>query len=201
LWKQLDSNLRRRVRRAERAGLSTAVAGVEQIDEFYQVFAHRMRELGTPVHARMFFIAMFEAFRERARLVLVKQDRTTVGGLVAICFKHTVVVPWVTCLSAYFPLYPNMLLYWHTIRLACEEGYKQFDFGRSTRDSGTYRFKSQWGAEESPLYWYSIPTNGHSTEATGHDGLYSGVATGIWRRLPLTVTNQLGPRVRKYLIQ
>jgi FemAB-related protein (PEP-CTERM system-associated) len=201
LWRQLDSNVRRRVRRAERSGLSVSVAGAEALDGFYAVFAHRMRELGTPVHARAFFAAVFEAFEERARLIFVAREGAVIGGLVALSFKDTLVVPWVTCLSQYFPLYPNMLLYWHTIRMACEEGYRRFDFGRSTRDCGTYHFKRQWGAEEAPLFWYSIPMNGRSSEPNGHDGRASAYATGIWQRLPLALTTNLGPRIRKYLIQ
>src|SRR5439155_74702 len=62
-----------------------------------------------------------------------------------------------TCLKEYFALCPNMLLYWETLRMACMNGFRSFDFGRSSRHSGTYRFKVQWGAREEPLFWYTIP--------------------------------------------
>ena len=66
-------------------------------------------------------------------------------------------MPWAACSKEHFALCPNMLLYWETIRTACADGFARFDFGRSTRQSGTYRFKRQWGAQEEPLFWYRIP--------------------------------------------
>jgi hypothetical protein len=125
--------------------------------------------------------------------VLVNKGSATVGGLVALAFKDRVIVPWATCLKEHFALCPNMLLYWETIRTACLEGFARFDFGRSTRQSGTYHFKRQWGAEEEPLFWYRIPIPAHQSSS---DRL-----ARMWQRLPLAVTRQVGPHIRKYLIQ
>ena len=58
------------------------------------------------------------------------------------------IVPWASSLREYFSLCPNNLLYWEMIRWGCKNGYQRFDFGRSSPDSGTYRFKKQWGAKE-----------------------------------------------------
>jgi serine/alanine adding enzyme len=201
LWRQLGNTVRSQIRKAERSGLSVEVAGAERLDDFYAIFAHRMRELGSPIHARAFFAAIFQAFEARARLVFVIRQGRAIGGLVALSFKDTLVVPWAACLSEYFTLGPNMLLYWQTIRSAGQEGFRRFDFGRSTRDSGTYRFKRQWGAEAVPLFWYSIPTNGRCRTRSGNSGRGLACAAGIWQRLPLAVTSNLGPRIRKYLIQ
>jgi CelD/BcsL family acetyltransferase involved in cellulose biosynthesis len=92
-----------------------------------------------------------------------------------------------------------MLLYWETIRAGCRDGFRRFDFGRSTRGSGTYQFKVQWGAEEKPLFWYTIPVADSARAATSESGKATFVQ--LWRRLPLGLTRHLGPRVRKYLIQ
>jgi CelD/BcsL family acetyltransferase involved in cellulose biosynthesis len=99
-----------------------------------------------------------------------------------------------------------MLLYWETIRAACQSGYRRFDFGRSSRSSGTYRFKRQWGAEETPLFWYSVPIVGRHQTAISSvrddaETAMAELAMKVWQRLPLRVTRALGPRVRKYLIQ
>ena len=108
-----------------------------------------MRDLGSPVHAREFFRATLEAFGDRARVALVRKGQTPIGGLVALAFKDVLAVPWASCAKEHFALCPNMLLYWETIRAGCMDGFRRFDFGRSTRGSGTYRFKRQWGAQES----------------------------------------------------
>jgi FemAB-related protein (PEP-CTERM system-associated) len=200
LWKGFDRSIRNQVRKAEHAGLSVEVGGVERLDAFYSVFAARMRELGSPVHGRSFFRATLEAFGARARVVLVNKAGTTVGGLIAFSVRDSLVVPWASCASEYRALCPNMLLYWETLRTGCLEGFRQFDFGRSTRGSGTYGFKRQWGAEEHPLFWYSIPLRGRQRASVGSDRTAARLS-GLWRHLPLTWTQRLGPRVRKYLVQ
>jgi CelD/BcsL family acetyltransferase involved in cellulose biosynthesis len=93
-----------------------------------------------------------------------------------------------------------MLLYWQTLRAACADGFRRFDFGRSTRGSGTYRFKRQWGAVEEPLFWYTIPTSGRPRPAASTPPRSVFLAEA-WRCLPLAVTCSLGPRIRKYLTQ
>ena len=199
LWRQLDRGVRNQVRKAERAGLSVEFGGIEKVDAFYEIFAARMHDLGSPVHAPRFFHATVAAFGNRARVALVRKDRTPVGGLIALAFKDTLAVPWASCAREHFALCPNMLLYWETIRTGCLEGFARFDFGRSTRGSGTHHFKHQWGALEQPLYWYTIPI-GCSRVARG-ESRAAACLTGLWQRLPLTVTRRVGPRVRKYLVQ
>ena len=80
-------------------------------------------------------------------------------------------------------------------------GFRQFDFGRSSRGSGTYRFKRQWGTVESPLFWYTIPIHGRVLPTSSAEGRLAAYLTSAWRHLPLTVTRGVGPRIRRYLIQ
>ena len=201
LWQQLDRSVRNQIRKAERSGLSTESGGTEKLDEFYAIYATRMRDLGSPAHDRAFFRETVDGFGRQARVVLVRKGATAVGGLVALAFKDTLVVPWASCLKEYFTLCPNMLLYWETIRTGCLEGFRQFDFGRSTCGSGTYRFKRQWGAVESPLFWYTIPMGPRQIPARSSDGRAAACLVALWQHLPLTVTRRVGPHVRKYLIQ
>ena len=133
-------------------------------------------------------------------LVVGYRDVEFLGALVALTSNDVMTVPWASCLPEYFSLCSNMLLYWETIRAACLEGYGRFDFGRSTRDSGTYRFKRQWGALESPLYWYSISAAPRRDRPAGESAA-AACLVGLWKRLPLAVTRRLGPHVRRYLIQ
>jgi len=201
LWQRFDKDVRYQIRRAERAGLSVEAGGTEQLESFYDVFAVRMRELGSPVHASRFLAAVLEHFGSRARVLVVRKGRMVIGGLMTIAFKDRVTVPWASCLKEYFSLCPNMLLYWEALRRACLAGLRRFDFGRSTRDSGTHRFKQQWGAREEPLYWYSIPTATSSGRPVTERGAGMSFLSRTWQYLPLSVTRQVGPRLRGYLIQ
>jgi FemAB-related protein (PEP-CTERM system-associated) len=201
LWRRLDKSVRNQVRKAERAGLTIEIGGAEKLPAFYDVFAARMRDLGSPVHALGFLEAVLDSFGGRASIILVRKDGTTVGGLVAIRFGDRLAVPWAACLQHYFALCPNMLLYWEALRRACGEGIGRFDFGRSTRDSGTYRFKRQWGAEEEPLFWYTIPLRQRPGSKTGGASRRAELAIKAWQRLPLPLSRRLGPHIRRYLTQ
>jgi FemAB-related protein (PEP-CTERM system-associated) len=198
LWRQLDGAVRSQVRKARRAGLVVEFGGLEQLEAFYAVHSIRMRELGSPVHHREFFRSVLTSFGSRARIAIVRYDAAPIGGMLMLSCNNGLTVPWASCLSQFFSLCTNMLLYWEAIRAGCLDGHDRFDFGRSTRGSGTYHFKRQWGALEMPLYWYTIPIRpGLSLD----DSTASSRLVDFWKHLPLSVTRQLGPRVRKYLIQ
>jgi FemAB-related protein (PEP-CTERM system-associated) len=202
LWRQFDGSVRNQIRKAERSGLSVEFGGPEKLAPFYETFAERMRDLGSPVHSEGFLRTVLESCGGRARIALISKGRTIVGGLIALAFKDRLVAPWAACLKDYRSLCPNMLLYWATLRTACGEGFRRFDFGRSSRGSGTYRFKRQWGALEEPLFWYTIPVApGRHPHGPPKNSKAADLAVKVWQRLPLSVTRQLGPRVRKYLIQ
>jgi FemAB-related protein (PEP-CTERM system-associated) len=202
LWRQLDKDVRYQVRKAERSGLSIECGGQDKLTEFYDTFAVRMRDLGSPVHAFGFLRAVLDVFGSRARILLVRKGGTTVGGLMALAFKDRLIVPWAACLKEHFALCPNMLLYWEALRGACVDGFQRFDFGRSTRSSGTYRFKRQWGAQEEPLFWYTLPIAAAATRpVTSHAGETASLLSRTWQHLPLGITRQVGPRIRGYLIQ
>ena len=201
LWRHLDKTVRNQIRKAERSGLSIEFGGAEKLTAFYDTFAARMRDLGSPVHAPEFLRAVLDSFGSRAQIVLVRKGTLPVGGLMTLAFKDRLAVPWATCLKEYFPLCPNMLLYWETLRAACLDGFRCFDFGRSTRDSGTYHFKCQWGAREEPLFWYRIPIRSDRGSASDSGSRGASCLSKAWQHLPLAVTRHLGPRIRRYLIQ
>ena len=77
--------------------------------------------------------------------------------------------------------------------------YRLFDFGRSTVNAGTYRFKRQWGAEPDQLRWhYTLPPGAEMPELNPQSPRFR-LATRVWQRLPLSVANALGPRIVKNL--
>jgi FemAB-related protein (PEP-CTERM system-associated) len=201
LWRRLDPKVRNQVRKAQRSGLSVEFGGAEKLSDFYEVFAVNMRDLGSPVHARGFLDSVLAAFEDAARVVLVRKGTAAIGGLIALSFNDTLVVPWASSLRRYFSLCPNNLLYWETLRSACEDGFRRFDFGRSSRNSGTYHFKRQWGALEEPLFWYTIPiTHGRRMRLSSIDTRRA-ILVQLWQHLPVSLTRWFGPHIRKYLTQ
>jgi predicted N-acyltransferase len=192
--------VRNRVRKAENSGVSVEVGGGELLEPFYQVFAVNMRDLGSPVHGRAFFRALFQGFGGAARIVLARRHGRPVGALCTLVHGDTLSAPWASALRSEAVYSPNMLCYWEALRLGCRDGLAAFDFGRSTIDSGTHRFKRQWGTEAHQLYWYSLPLGGRAVTVSARAGHWD-LLRRAWRRLPVGVTRLLGPPLRRLLTQ
>jgi hypothetical protein len=87
-----------------------------------------------------------------------------------------------------------MLLYWELLKRSIERGQQVFDFGRSSRDSGTYRFKKQWGATPSQAEWQYYLRGGKVTDMRTDNPRYQRLIR-IWQRLPVRLTRLLGPAI------
>ncbi len=199
LWKAFPSKLRSQVRRAQKEGMAVRVGGAEYLDEFYRVFSRCMRDLGTPVYEKDFFGVILRAFPKESRICVVSLREVPIAAGFLYGFRHMVEIPWAGTDRRYNHLSPNMLLYNSVLEYACQQGFQVFDFGRSTVNSGTYRFKQQWGAHPHPLYWYYWLADGKELPELNPDNPKYKAAIFLWRQLPLQAANLIGPHIVKYL--
>ncbi len=199
LWNRLKAKVRNQVRKATRAGLVCVRGGGELLDEFFPIYVRNMRDLGSPPHSRRFFAVLAETFGESVALFVVRQGDQPVAGSLALADRGAFRVPWAASDWRVRNLCANMLLYWEMLADACRRGSGVFDFGRSTRDAGTYRFKRQWGAEEVPLYWHFLLPEGRAVPELRPDSPKYRIMTACWRKLPLCLARTLGPRIIRKL--
>jgi FemAB-related protein (PEP-CTERM system-associated) len=199
LDKQLGSKLRSQVKRATREQPEVRFGGGELLDDFYGPFCEVMRDLGTPVYPRRFFETLLRAVPEACTLASVRIAGEPMGAAWLVQHRDTLEIPWAATTAAAKPKAVNMLMYHEVLKLAVERGLKRFDFGRSTVDSGPYRFKRQWGAEPVQLHWAQWSANDRKrTPETPRPPDAGGLirrATGAWSRLPLGLANRLGPLI------
>jgi hypothetical protein len=128
-------------------------------------------------------------------VVVVRLGERPVAAALMLSDGHRAYVPWAGSDWCVSELCGNMLLYWSMLSDACEQKAKLFDFGRSTRDSGTHRFKKQWDSEEVPLYWQYLLPKGSELPGLRHDSAKYQFLESCWRKLPLSVVRVLGPRI------
>lgn len=197
LWDGFKSKLRSQVRKAEKNGLNFRWGKAEYLNDFYQVFSRNMHDLGSPVHGRNWIAGIRENFGENARMGLVFLDEQPVGCGLILCTKYRVSIPWASTLRDFNRLSPNMMLYWNFLKFAADNEKKVFDFGRSTLNEGTYRFKKQWGAEPDQLYWYNVCKVKYKSDVSTTRG--RGLLEKTWQKMPLAIANYVGPKVRKYI--
>ncbi len=153
-----------------------------------------MRDLGTPAFGRKLFAAILDGFPDEAELCSVRDGRRCVAAALLIHGPEATEVPSASSLRSENKRNPNMLMYYHLLARAIERGQAVFDFGRSTPDGPTYRFKKQWGAEPFPANWQYHVRQGDVGEMRPSHPKYK-LMIRTWQRLPLWVANFLGPHI------
>lgn len=198
-WTALDRKVRNLVRKAEKASLAVAIGGADLVAPFYRVFARNMRDLGTPVYGRGFFDAVLARFPASSRVFVISQGDTPVAASIVHWHRGTMEVPWASAIEESNAVSANMLLYWQMLRSAVEGGMRVFDFGRSTPNEGTFRFKKQWGAVPHELVWEYWTAPGRSMPNLSPTNTKFSLAIAAWQRLPLSVATALGPSIVRHI--
>lgn len=199
LWNGFPAKLRAQIRRPQRENPQVLWGGKEYLDDFYAVFARNMRDLGTPVYGRYFFANILDTFPQESRLIVLRLNDRPVAAAFLIGQGERLEIPWASSIKDVNHLSMNMLMYWEVLRFAIREGFRYFDFGRSTRDAGTYRFKLQWGAQPVQLHWHYWLMDGCALPALNPSNPKYALMINIWKRLPVSLTKLIGPGIVKHL--
>jgi FemAB-related protein (PEP-CTERM system-associated) len=194
LWDKLSAKVRNQVRKGQKSGLEVAWGGLDLLPEFYGVFSHNMRDLGTPVYGRRLFAAILAQFPKEAEFCVVRAGGQAVAAALLLHGVGVCEVPSASSLRQYNPTCANMLMYWHLLERAVQRGHAAFDFGRCSPDSPTFRFKKQWGAEPEQAVWQYYLRRGSAGDMRPDHPRYQRFIR-IWQRLPVRLTRVLGPRI------
>ena len=199
LWNGFSSKLRAQIRRPQRERPTILFSGMECLEDFYTVFSRNMRDLGTPVYSKTFFRNILHTFHGESRIIIIHLNARPVAAGFLMSHGNRLEIPWASTIRDINHTSINMLLYWETLKWAVLKGYSHFDFGRSSRDSGTFRFKQQWGAVPVQLYWhYWLGDNTEMPSLSPSNPKFA-LMIKIWKQLPITLTRWLGPMIVKNL--
>jgi FemAB-related protein (PEP-CTERM system-associated) len=194
LWDGLSCKVRNQIRKGEKHGLEVVWGGRELLPEFYSVFSHNMRDLGTPVYSWRLFRSMFEQFPERVEFCSLRLGAVPVAAAVLLHGWGITEVPSASSLRAHNHTCANMLMYWHLLKRAVERRQDVFDFGRCSPDGNTFRFKKQWGAVPRFTEWQYYVRRGTIGELNPYNPRYLRYVQR-WQRLPVWLTRLLGPLI------
>lgn len=197
--------LRSQIKKAGKNGLLFDSSNdAKSIEDFFYVFCRNMHLLGSPTHSIKWFQALRESYQDDLLVGRVWLDGKIVGAGIILFSGKNVAIPWASTLRDYNRLAPNMLLYWNMLRVSCDRGCKQFDFGRSTFGEGTYKFKQQWGAKPMLLDWQYIDKRGKAdregiNKSHARKSQVRSMIETLWKKLPLSVVNTVGPHLRRHI--
>ena len=199
LARKLGAKVRAQIKKGEINNFEFRLGGQELLPDFYRVFSRNMRDLGTPVYSIDFFQNILETLSGNASICVLYLNGAPCSCAFLIGYKDTMEIPWASTIKSANPFNANMVLYWNVLRTAINKGYSFFDFGRSSKDAATYKFKKQWGAEPWTLHWhYWLKDGGELPQLNPNNPKYK-LLIAVWQRLPVFLTNIIGPYLVKNL--
>ena len=184
--KSLDGDLKVRVGRdhADRAA-------------HYAVYAESVRNLGTPVFPRALFEAMLDTLD--ADILTVTHRGEPVASVLSFYHGDAVLPYWGGGTFAARALRANERMYFELMLHARRRGCARFDFGRSKAGSGPAAYKKNWGFAPRPLVYASWTAPGAPERNVDPASAAHSAKIALWKRLPLSVANRIGPAIAKGL--
>ncbi len=197
LWQQFKPKLRAQIKRSQRAQPAIHFGREELLDDFYRIYSRNMRDLGSPVHNKALIATILRQFPDNSWLAVVYLHHKPVSAGFLLADKDTMEIPLASTIRNANHLSINMFLYWEILQFAIQQGYRHFDFGRSTRGAGTYNFKKQWGARPMLLYWHYWLHEDTELPGLNPDNPKFKLVIAAWKRLPVWLSRLLGPAIVK----
>lgn len=187
------------VRKALKTGFTTEYKEEYELDEFFHAYSTSVRNLGTPVFSKSYFRALKIAFGDDCEIVSIKKDGELHCALVSFYFKDHVLPFYGGGLPVSRKSKAMDFMYFDQMCRAGRRGVRYYDFGRSKNDSGPYNYKRHWGFEPTPLnYEYYLVKSEQLPDLNPQSAKYA-MMIETWKKLPLWLSQAMGPVVSKYL--
>ena len=165
------------------------------VDILHKVYAHSVRNLGTPVFSRGYFRILRDVFHDKMDVVTILDKDQPVAAVLNFYERGEVLPYYGGGLLSARAVAGNDFMYWEVMRRAAEGGCTGFDFGRSKVGTGAFSFKKNWGFIPQPLFHRFALRAGASVPDHNPLNPKYRLFIAAWKRLPLPVANLLGPMI------
>lgn len=191
----------RKQRAMVRAGIKAGLVSVidESIDRFYDAYSESVRNLGTPIFPKRYFRILRDVFGERCEILTIEHQGQAVASVMNFYFRDEVLPYYGGGTDAARDLKANDFMYWEVMRRSVDRGCRVFDYGRSKLDTGSYRFKKHWGFEPEPLFYEVDLVKAETIPEINPLNPKYRLFIAAWKRLPLPVSQCIGPWLAKDL--
>ncbi|MBZ6379998.1 FemAB [Pacificimonas flava] len=198
--KAIPRKQRAEVRKSLKSGLRVETGSDERARAaHWSMYSESVRNLGTPVFPKKLFAEILDRFGDDADILTVFHKGAPVASVLSVYHEGTVYPYWGGGVFAARQLRANEHMYWMLMEHARERGCRRFDFGRSKIGTGPYSYKKNWGFEPQPMvYEYMLLEGGEVPDLNPNNPKFA-LMTKTWAKLPLWLSNRLGPLIAKDL--
>ncbi|MEM7305751.1 MAG: FemAB family XrtA/PEP-CTERM system-associated protein [Planctomycetota bacterium] len=174
--------------------------GAWYVDDLYRMFLKNKHQLGSPALPARYFYSLVEEFGKDIRVFLVRRGRVPLAAVMAFLDRETLVAYYSGTEPGADRAYSaSNFMYLALQEWGVEHGFGTFDFGRSRRDAGAFRFKCHQGFEPRPLpYRYHLVQDRRIPDFNPSNPKTK-VLQETWSRLPTWCVRRLSDRLSAYL--
>jgi FemAB-related protein (PEP-CTERM system-associated) len=191
----------RKQRAVVRAGIGGGLTSRIDADvkALWTLYSESVRNLGTPVFPRNWFRTLADEFADACEILTVEHAGQAVSSVMSFRFRDEILPYYGGGSAAARDCKANDFMYWEVMRRAAASGARLFDYGRSKRDTGSYRFKTHWGFEPAPLHYEYHLVKARAVPNVSPTNPKYRLFVETWKRLPLALSRRLGPLVARSL--
>lgn len=191
----------RKQRAMVRKGIKENLQGEidQDVDRFFYAYSNSVHHLGTPVFSKKYFRILKEVFGSDCEILTITQNAEVIAGVLSFYFRDEVLPYYGGGTTRARAVAGNDFMYWELMKRACARGIRVFDFGRSKAGTGAFDFKKNWGFTAQPLHYeYQLYTLSELPENNPLNPRFR-LFINLWRRMPISVANFVGPFLVKNL--
>lgn len=169
------------------------------VDQFLALYAHTMRDYGTPLHSRRWYAALAAWAGKDCEISLAWVEDRPVAAMFSFYHGDLVNPYFVGSVRAARDHGATDMLYWRQMERAAARGVARFDFGRSKYGTGAFDYKRRWGFAPIPQNYRYWLADGHSMPNANPNNPKFSRFVAAWQRLPITLTRWIGPPVARQI--
>ena len=192
---KLKRNKRKTIAKSEKRDL--VMEWNNTTTEFYKMYVHNMRDLGSPAHSNTFFENILNEFPDNSKVLIVRRDDNVLYAAFYLFYKDVIINSWSSTLTKYRKYYPTDFGIWNAIEYSCKNGYKYYDFGRSQENSTNLEFKMRWSAKMKQLHYHYYLNNTNEVPDITTMNPKRQMFAKVWRKIPLSLADSIGPLLRR----
>lgn len=184
------------IRKAESLDLTLDYPSTE-LDQFYQLLLIQQKKAGVPCVSRCWIKDLID-FKMYSIALLWHKGRIVAGTLVKE-HKKSVSFPF-TAIPQFgdFNIMCAYHLYWSLLKSFKQCGKEIFHSGRIPNTDDAICYRLGWGGKKFSYYYQYYPQTTQSSEFKLKRGRKRQLVSEAWKRLPLGITQWLGPKVIRY---
>lgn len=171
----------------------------DDVNNLYQIYSYSVRNLGTPVFSKLLFQRLLAVFPTQCNVLTVFHNEKPVSSVMSFYYKGSVIPHFGGGLYAARALKSNDYMYFQLMCYGAAKGCTYFDFGRSKIGSGAYNYKKHWGMAASQASHHYYLNLAQGTPNLNVNNPKYALAIKLWKKLPLALSQVIGPQLSKYL--